>query len=202
MILHAPVRHRQGKWFMRALWIALMLVSVPGGVLAQSVQDWRLCRAVDADHLVIPACARLIEQNKLSQGDRAIAYAMRGTAHWRQRDFDEAIADANEAIKINPNLAAAYGTRGAAHGNKGEDDQALADDSKAIELDPNNAPAYSNRGITRGNKGDLDTAIADAYRFRSTAYGRKQNKEAALADYNKAIEMTRRKIQSGDRPLP
>jgi hypothetical protein len=40
---------------MRALLIALMLVSVPGGVLAQSVGDWRLCRAVDADHLVIPA---------------------------------------------------------------------------------------------------------------------------------------------------
>jgi predicted GIY-YIG superfamily endonuclease len=43
--------------------------------------------------------------------------------------------------------------------------------------------------------------FADAYRLRSAAYGRRQNHEAALADYNKAIEMTRRKIQSGDRPL-
>src|SRR4030081_2012141 len=57
------------KWVMRALWMALMLVSVPGGVLAQSVQDWRLCRAVDADRLFIPAVPRLIEQNKLSQGE-------------------------------------------------------------------------------------------------------------------------------------
>jgi tetratricopeptide (TPR) repeat protein len=128
---------------MRALLMALMLVSVPGGVLAQGVQDWRLCRAVDADHLVIPACTRLIEQNKLSQGDRAIAYALRGTAHWRQRDFDEAIADANEAIKINPNLAAAYAARGAAYGSKGEDDQALAvaHFSAWIEAEPGNASA-------------------------------------------------------------
>ena len=84
---------------MRALLVALMLVSVPCGVRAQGVQDWRLCRAVDADHLVIPGCTRLIEQNNLSRGDRAIAYAFRGTAHWRQRDFDEAIADEYHDLK-------------------------------------------------------------------------------------------------------
>jgi tetratricopeptide (TPR) repeat protein len=122
---------------MRASLIALVLVTVSGEALAQGVQDSRLCKAVDADHLVIPACTRLIASSNLSQGDRAIAYAIRGTAHWRQRDFDDAIADENEAIKINPNLAAAYATRGAAYGSKGDDDQALADDSKAIELDPN-----------------------------------------------------------------
>lgn len=85
---------------MRASLVTLMLASLPCSALALSVQDWRQCRAVDADHLVIPACTRLIASNKLSQGDRAIAYVLRGTAHWRQRDFDEAIADENEAIKI------------------------------------------------------------------------------------------------------
>jgi len=141
---------------MRASLIVLVLATVPWGALAQSDQDWRLCRAVDADHLVIPACTRLIEAGNLAARNRAIAYALRGAAHWRQRDFDDAIADENEAIKIDPNLAAAYAARGAAYGNKGEDDQGIADDTKAIELDPNYVSAYSNRGTARANKGDLD----------------------------------------------
>jgi tetratricopeptide (TPR) repeat protein len=73
------------------------------------------------------------------------------------------------------------GLRGKAYTDKGDFDRAIADFTREIEIEPDNA---------------------DAYRFRSTAYGRKQNHEAALADYNKAIEMTRRKIQSGDHALP
>jgi tetratricopeptide (TPR) repeat protein len=109
--------------------------------------------AADADHLVIPACTRLIEANNLAQNDRAIAYSIRGTAHWRQRDFDEAIADENKAIEINPDLASAFVSRSAAYGSKGDDDQALADASKAIDIDPNNAQAYGNRGLARGAQG-------------------------------------------------
>jgi tetratricopeptide (TPR) repeat protein len=134
-----------------------------------------LCRAEDADHLVIPACTRLIESNTLSQRDHAIAYAIRGKAHWRQQNFDDAIADENEALKLNPNLVAAYVARSAAYGArssayvarsgdygiKEDDDQAIADASKAIEIDPNVAAAYHNRGIARGHNGDLDGAIAD-----------------------------------------
>ena len=74
---------------MRASLIALVLVSAPWVALAQSDQDWKLCKAVDADHLVIPACTRLIESNNLAQNDLAIAYSIRGTAHWRQRDLEE-----------------------------------------------------------------------------------------------------------------
>jgi tetratricopeptide (TPR) repeat protein len=99
---------------MRASLVALMLALLPCGALAQSVQEWRLCRAEDTDHLVIPACTRLIESNTLSQRDLAFAYVMRGKAHWRQRDYDDAIADENEALKIDPNLVAAYVARSAA----------------------------------------------------------------------------------------
>src|ERR1700756_57275 len=108
---------------MRASLIVLVLATVPWGALAQSDQDWRLCRAVDADHLVIPACTRLIEAGNLAARNPAIASAPRGAAHGRQRNFNDAIADKNEAIKIAPTLAPAYAGRGAAYSNKGEDDQ-------------------------------------------------------------------------------
>jgi hypothetical protein len=85
---------------MKASLIALVLVSAPYVVLAESDQDWKSCKAVDADHLVIPACTRLIEANDLAENDRAIAYSIRGQAHWRQRDYDEAIADETKAIEM------------------------------------------------------------------------------------------------------
>lgn len=103
---------------MRSSLVVLLLASLPCGVLAQSDRDWRLCRAVDADHLAIPACTRLIDSSGLSERDRATAHVIRGSAHWRQRDFDQAIADENEAIKIDPNLAAAYVARSAAYGSR------------------------------------------------------------------------------------
>ena len=148
----------------RVALIALLLVSMPCGALAQSDHDWVLCKAHDADHLAIPACTRLIEANDLAQRDRAIAYNHRATARWRQRDFDEAIADANAALDIDPSFSDALVIRGAAYGSKEDDERALANSSKAIDIDPNNDAAYSNRGIARANKGDLDGAIADATR--------------------------------------
>src|SRR6516225_9131143 len=134
---------------MRASLLALVLISAPCVALARSDKDWELCTGVDADQLAIPACTRLIEASDLADGDRAVAYSTRGKAHWRQRDFDQAIADENEAIRINPLLAAAFVTRGAAYGSKDDDVRALADASKAIEIDPNNAAAFSNRGVAR-----------------------------------------------------
>ena len=149
---------------MRVLLVALMLASLPCGALAQSDRDWLACKAEDADHLALPACTRLIDQGTLSERDRAVAFMLRGTAHWRQRDYDDAIADETEAIKIDPNLAAASVSRSAAHGDKNDNDQAIADASKALDIDPNIAAAYLDRGIARGSKGDLAGAIADTTR--------------------------------------
>jgi tetratricopeptide (TPR) repeat protein len=180
---------------MRASLVALLLVLVPSGVLAQ-VQEWRLCRAEDADHLVIPACTRLIESNTLSRRDRAIAYAIRGKAHWRQQNFDDAIADENEALKLNPNLVAAYVARSAAYVARSGDYGVKEDDDQAIEIDPNVAAAYHNRGIARGHNGDLDGAIADttraieidpnsalAFISRGDLHSRKRERGLAYADF-------------------
>jgi Flp pilus assembly protein TadD len=55
-------------------------------------------------------------------------------------------------------------------------DRAIADFTRQIEIEPDDA---------------------EAYRYRSIAYARKLNNDAALADYNHAIEMTRRRIEAG-----
>jgi Flp pilus assembly protein TadD len=72
-----------------------------------------------------------------------LAYNNRGIAYADKRDYDRAIADYNQAIRLNPN-SSAYNNRGAAYYNKGNKTQAWADYNKALELDPNNTTAWNN----------------------------------------------------------
>ena len=75
--------------------------------------------------------------------------------------YDDAIADFDKAIALDPNDAAAYGNRGNAYYSKGEVDRAIADYTKAIALDPKLVQARYNRGIAYRKKGDKEQAIAD-----------------------------------------
>ena len=65
-----------------------------------------------------------------------------------QGRWEEAIAEYNKAIEIDPNLAIVYNNRGAAYFETGQYDLAIADLNKAIELDPNLDMAYANRALT------------------------------------------------------
>ena len=60
-------------------------------------------------------------------------------------DNDRAIADLNEAIRLDAKSALTYRNRGDAYLNKGDYEHAIADYSDAIRLDPGNAFAFCNR---------------------------------------------------------
>jgi tetratricopeptide (TPR) repeat protein len=64
-------------------------------------------------------------------GVRAAAYANLG-------QYDEAIADYDEAIHLTPNAAPLYVYRGMVFASKGDFASALADANAAITLDPKN----------------------------------------------------------------
>jgi tetratricopeptide (TPR) repeat protein len=78
-----------------------------------------------------------------------------------QRVYDQAIADYNQAISLNPKFAGAYTNRGNAYGIKGEYDRAIADYTQAIALDPKSAYAYIVRGSAYYFKGQKNQAIQD-----------------------------------------
>jgi tetratricopeptide (TPR) repeat protein len=77
---------------------------------------------------------------------RAIVASNRGVAWFQKGEFDKAIAEYNESIRLNPKRATTFSSRGAAWDKKGEHDNAVADCSEAIRLDPQNAAAFNNRG--------------------------------------------------------
>jgi len=80
------------------------------------------------------------------------------------RDFDAAITDYSEAIRLDPKYALAFHNRGAAYANKGDRDRAIADYDEAIRLDPQYALAFCNRGRAKRAKGDETGAGADINR--------------------------------------
>ncbi|MDR2149938.1 MAG: tetratricopeptide repeat protein [Spirochaetaceae bacterium] len=75
-------------------------------------------------------------------------------------EYDFAIAEATEAIKIGSPLdAIAYSNRGIAHDAKGEYALAIEDCKKALALSPEYTKAYSNLGITYYHIRKYDLAI-------------------------------------------
>ncbi len=117
-------------------------------------------------------------------------------------DLDGAIADFNQALKLDPNFVRALGNRGNAQKDKGDLDGALADFSRIIELDPKSAHAYAGRAEVKRNKGDLDGAIADfnraieldpkdaaAYAARGRVKHDKGDLDGATADFNQALKL-------------
>jgi tetratricopeptide (TPR) repeat protein len=112
----------------------------------------------------INGCTAVLQSDRTSAGNRAVAYLLRGIAYDGKKDDDRAIADFNEALKINPNFAEAYNNRGSAVQAKGDYDRAIADYSEAIRINPNYAVAYSNRGNLLQARGRREDAIADFQR--------------------------------------
>ena len=70
------------------------------------------------------------------------------------------IADAGEAIRLQPSVAA-YNLRGSAYYDKGEYDIAIADFNDALRIGPPSGIIFHNRGNAWRAKGDYAKAIAD-----------------------------------------
>jgi tetratricopeptide (TPR) repeat protein len=68
----------------------------------------------------------------------AVAYHSRGHAYQAKHEIDRAIADYDQAIRLQPNYAAALYWRGMAKRFKGGDAGGDADIAAAKKLNPNN----------------------------------------------------------------
>jgi tetratricopeptide (TPR) repeat protein len=137
---------------------ALFMVASAVLVSRADDDDSNACTHANGDE-AIAACTRVIQNVGTSAKDRAVAYVNRGAAHRRKGDLDRAIADGNEAIRLDP--AYAYDGRGAAYSIKGDFDRGLADFNEAIRVDPKSSGPYYHRGSAYLNKGAYFRAAAD-----------------------------------------
>jgi tetratricopeptide (TPR) repeat protein len=132
-------------------------------VEAQTQQDWALCLGQDlrSPDLPIEGCTAVIQTGRQVVDRLAIAYNNRGVAYRLKQEFDQAIDDFNEAIRLRPNYANAFNNRGVAFRNKGDLDHAVADYDEAIRLKPDYFAALYNRGLVFAEKRDYTRAIDD-----------------------------------------
>jgi tetratricopeptide (TPR) repeat protein len=89
------------------------------------------------------------------------AYLNRAAAYVARREFDEALEDYAEAIRIDNNFSPTYNNRGVVNTAIEEYDAALADFNRALDMDSNYAAAYINRGIVSAIQSEWDNAQAD-----------------------------------------
>ncbi len=109
----------------------------------------------------IAACTRNIQSGRFIGQNLAVAFTNRGLAYKSKGQFDRAIADFSEAIRLKPDFVTAFNNRGNVYYGKGQFDLAIKDYDKAIHLNPDLAEAFGNRGNVYRKKGQFDRAIKD-----------------------------------------
>jgi tetratricopeptide (TPR) repeat protein len=75
----------------------------------------------------------------------AYSHYRRANAWFEKQEYENAIADYNEAVRLAPQLADAYDGRGNAWLAKKDYDRAIADHNEAVRLEPRSARAYYDR---------------------------------------------------------
>ena len=186
-----------------ALLGTAVISAQPPAASAQADQSWQTCISVTTPpDGKVAACSAVIDGKRETGSKLAAAYCFRGHGLTEKRQFDAALSDLNELIRLDPASACALTNRGRVYAFKRDLDRAMADYDEAIRIDPTFALAYNNRGDAWFNKGDLDRAIADfsaaikhnpslaiAYGNRGYAYHRKRDMARAVADYTMEIKL-------------
>jgi len=139
----------------------------------------------------------------------AKAFYDSGNSKRESGDNQGAIADYNQAIKLNPNFAEAYYSRGNSKFNLKDYQGAMQDANKAIELDPNSSEAYLNRGRVYIGLNDYQKAMeannqaiklnpknANAYSNRGLSKYNLGDNQGAISDYNQAIKLNPDLVQA------
>lgn len=150
-----------------------------------------------------------IGQLKQSEGKRlqnlaaAAESFQKGWHSFSLQRFDEAMANFDRSIQLDPGYASFYFARGAAHFYRRKYDNAIQDFSQAVTLNPRDSVFYFARGAAylkqkvlfqnaandMSKSIELDPTYADAYYARGAAYAFLKNCDRAELDFNKACQL-------------
>jgi tetratricopeptide (TPR) repeat protein len=140
----------------------------------------------------------------------AADYLNQSGQKFKSGDHDGALADVNQAIKLDPNLARAYRQRALFKELAADLSGALIDCNQAIKLDPKDGKVFGLRGDVKKDMGDVPGALTDysqsialdptnygSYFSRALIRRDESDLSGALADFDQVI-----KFQPINRPEP
>lgn len=147
--------------------------------------------------LQISGCTSVIQSGRLSGINLSIPFFNRANGYRNKGEYDHAIEDYSESIRLDPKDASPFINRGIVFSNKGQYDRAIEDYNEAIKLRPKSFLAFNNRGSAYKDKGQYARAIEDyneairllpkywlAYRNRADVYLTVGQYDRAIEDYD------------------
>ncbi|MFD5316177.1 tetratricopeptide repeat protein [Streptomyces sp. NPDC127098] len=171
---------------------------------AAELAHWarRLKGAVESEQPLERTFTLLVSASELNVTHRAAALVLRGRQRYNQSEYEAAIEDYDEALRLVPDSAWALAHRGETHRVLGHHEEALRDLDRAVELDADDLYALESRGSALGYLGRYEEALRDLdrvieqgprrawdYAERGRVHHRMRRYDAAVADYDKAIEL-------------
>lgn len=91
----------------------------------------------------------------------ALTFYNRGTAYAGKREYDRAIQDYDQAIRLDPNFAPAFDARCFARVLVNRFQEAVTDCNESLRLRPSDGDSLGNRGFAYLKLKKLDLALAD-----------------------------------------
>jgi len=141
-----------------AIVLGLALAALPA--LAQGVPDNHDCFSDNLERR-ISGCSELIGTPGIDPNTLAHAYAMRALGRSLQTQYETAIRDYDQAIRIMPDFAVALNNRAWAYFKWGRGADGLADVEKSLRLDRWSHHAYDTRAHILQMLGDAASALRD-----------------------------------------
>jgi tetratricopeptide (TPR) repeat protein len=110
-----------------------------------------------------PVVQRKIEEAARTPEESLTAeqYFERGNQAFEHEDYQDAINNYTEAIRLNPQSIRSYNYRGLARKKLGDLNGAISDFGEAISLNPQVGEAYYNRGAVYEQQGEYQKALTD-----------------------------------------
>ena len=97
--------------------------------------------------MAVVVVAAIIGYSQL--GKLALAIRNQGDTKAILEQYEEAIADYDQALRVQPDNMLAYIHRGLAKARMGDFEEAIIDFNQALQLQPNYAIALMNRGLAK-----------------------------------------------------
>jgi len=169
-----------------------------------------LCCGLPAGVLTVQAASPIASCRDPAAGGEGLVAFCRGVEKQDAGDIAGSVADFDRALALAP-TAEAYLYRGHAHYLLGRHEAAIADLSQAIDLDPSLADAFRWRAHAEyraqrylsavrdcGEYARLRPEDTEGYYCRGIMLSRAGDHDAAIADYQRAIERARTAEAAGN----